>query len=229
MDDPAPGDRPAPLRGGPGRGGAPARGGGAGRGEGCRIEAFPTRHSVPSVGYAVREDERPGRLRRRRGAGARRARGPGLGAPPARRARSTAPDGRTVRPDEVLGAPRPGRTVVVSGDTEPCDATLEAAARAVGAGPRGHLPRRGPRAGARDAAQHGPRGGGAGARGRRRPAGADAPLEPLLAARGPRTRRSASSRACWCRATSTRSRCPSPSAERPRFTRCAEEAGRGCP
>src|SRR5680860_1292299 len=29
-------------------------------GDACRIEAFPTRHSVASLGYAVREDARPG-------------------------------------------------------------------------------------------------------------------------------------------------------------------------
>ena len=41
-----------------------------------------------------------------------------------------APDGRTVSPDQVLGAPRPGRLIVVSGDTEPSDTLLAAADRA---------------------------------------------------------------------------------------------------
>ena len=41
-----------------------------------------------------------------------------------------APDGRTVSPDQVLGAPRPGRVIVMSGDTEPSDTLLAAADRA---------------------------------------------------------------------------------------------------
>jgi ribonuclease Z len=36
-------------------------------------------------------------------------------------------DGRVVTPDEVLGEPRPGRKVVLSGDTAPSPTVLEAA------------------------------------------------------------------------------------------------------
>ncbi len=39
----------------------------------------------------------------------------------------TLDDGRVVAPAELVGPPRPGRTVVYSGDTRPCAATVEAA------------------------------------------------------------------------------------------------------
>ena len=125
-------------------------------GEGCRIEAFPTRHSVASVGYAVREEERPGAF------DVPAARALGVPEGPAwgrlqRGEQVQAAGGRTVSPDQVLGAPRPGRLIVVSGDTRrptPCSPRP----MGLGARARGHLPRRGPRPGARDAAQHGARG-----------------------------------------------------------------------
>ena len=98
-------------------------------GEGCRIEAVPTRHSVPSVGYAVREDERPGAF----DVDAARALGVPEGPAWGRLQRGEeveATDGRTVSPGQVLGSPRPGRLIVVSGDTEPSDTLLAAADRA---------------------------------------------------------------------------------------------------
>jgi ribonuclease Z len=98
-------------------------------GDGCRIEAVPTRHSVASVGYAVREDARPGEF----DVVAARALGVPEGPDWGRLQRGeqvTAEDGRTVSSGQVLGPPRAGRVVVVSGDTEPSDALLAAADRA---------------------------------------------------------------------------------------------------
>ncbi len=96
------------------------------RGDGFEVRAFPTRHSVPSVGYALVEEGRPGAF----DVDAARA----LGVTPGpdfgvlqRGGEVVTAAGRTVRPADVLGAPRRGRTVVSTGDTEPCDGTLAAA------------------------------------------------------------------------------------------------------
>lgn len=95
-------------------------------GDGYRIETFPTRHSVPSLGFALIEDARPGAF------DVEAARALGVPAGPLfgrlQRGEEIATDqGRVVRPADVLGPPRAGRTVVVTGDTEPTAPTLEAA------------------------------------------------------------------------------------------------------
>ena len=96
------------------------------RGDGYRIEAFVTQHRAPSLGYALIEDARPGRLDLERA----RARGVTPGPLFGRLQRGeeiTLADGRMVRPSDVLGPPRSGRRVVVSGDTRPCETTIAAA------------------------------------------------------------------------------------------------------
>lgn len=96
------------------------------RGEGFAIVAFPTRHSVPSVGYALVEDARPGAFDVDAARALGVAPGPEFGVLQ-RGGEVVTASGRTVRPEDVMGAARPGRTVVMTGDTEPCDATREIA------------------------------------------------------------------------------------------------------
>ena len=91
-----------------------------------RIEAFAVSHGLDAIGYALREDARPGRFE----VDAADA----LGVPdgPARGALQrgqpvTLDSGRVVRPDEVVGPPRRGRTIVVTGDTAPAQSVVEAA------------------------------------------------------------------------------------------------------
>jgi ribonuclease Z len=85
------------------------------RRDGCTITALEVRHRGPSLGYAIVEDERPGRLdaelAQRLGVGF----GPDLG----RLQRGEAVG--EVKPDQVMGPDRPGRKIVLSGDTAPCD------------------------------------------------------------------------------------------------------------
>jgi len=80
------------------------------------VAAFPVRHRVAAYGYAFVEDERPGRF----DAEAARALGVAEGPDFGRLQRGESVDG--VRSEQVVGPPRPGRRIVVSGDTAPCEA-----------------------------------------------------------------------------------------------------------
>jgi ribonuclease Z len=91
-----------------------------------RIEAVAVDHGVSALGYALREDERPGRfavdVADRLGV----PEGPRRGALQ-RGETVTLPDGTAIRPEDVLGQPRAGRAVVLTGDTAPCGSVVEAA------------------------------------------------------------------------------------------------------
>lgn len=86
-----------------------------------RLEALAARHRGEALAWMLAEPERPGRLDVRQ-ARARGVEGPGLGRLAAGR------DVGPVRAREVLGRPRPGRRVIISGDTAPSPA-IERAAR----------------------------------------------------------------------------------------------------
>ena len=94
-----------------------------------RLEAFATEHHVPSVGWALYEDSRPGRFDAEEATRLGVPFGPLCGAlqhgQPV-----TLPNGTVVAPEQVVGPTRPGRRIVFSGDTRPCATTLEAAAAA---------------------------------------------------------------------------------------------------
>jgi ribonuclease Z len=96
------------------------------RRDGCDLVPFETDHRTPSVGWALLEDQRPGRFHPEKAAALGVPKGPMFGA--LQRGRPvTLPDGRAVRPEEVVEAPRRGRRVAVTGDTRPCRGTIEAA------------------------------------------------------------------------------------------------------
>lgn len=95
--------------------------------DGYRFEAIGTRHRIPSVGWALVEDDRPGRFDAHKAAAAGVPNGPLYGM--LQRGESvTLDDGTVVAPDGLVGETRLGRTIVLSGDTRPCDAIV---ARAV--------------------------------------------------------------------------------------------------
>jgi ribonuclease Z len=96
------------------------------RRDGCAMLAFETDHRTPSVGWALVEDERPGRFHPEKAHALGVPKGPLFGALQHGR-EVTLEDGRVVRPEEVVESPRRGRRLVVSGDTRPCRGTVDAA------------------------------------------------------------------------------------------------------
>ena len=91
------------------------------------IVAFAVDHrGSRSLGYSIVEDDRKGRFNPDRARELGIPEGPLWG--DIHRGRSvTLADGRVIEPSALVGAPRPGRKVVISGDTRPCAATVEAA------------------------------------------------------------------------------------------------------
>lgn len=92
------------------------------------IEPFDVSHRVVANGYALYEHPRPGRFDPERARALGVAEGPAFGA--LQRGEEVPGPGGVVRPDQVMGADRAGRKVVITGDTEPCDSTRVAAHRA---------------------------------------------------------------------------------------------------
>ena len=90
------------------------------------IEAFAVEHAAEAVGYALVEHERPGRFDVAAADALGVPDGPARGELQAGQA-VTVPSGRTVTPAEVLGEPRPGRKIVLTGDTAPSPLVVEAA------------------------------------------------------------------------------------------------------
>ena len=89
--------------------------------DGYEVQAFNVRHRARAFGYAVVEADRPGRFDAQRAAQLGVAFGPDFG----RLQRGETVNG--VRPEQVVGPPRPGRRVVLSGDTAPCEMVRVAA------------------------------------------------------------------------------------------------------
>jgi ribonuclease Z len=87
---------------------------------------FDTDHRADTVGYALVEHDRLGRFDPERALALGIPEGP-LWGKIHRGQPVTLDDGRVIQPGELVGPPRPGRTVVYSGDTRPHRGVIEAA------------------------------------------------------------------------------------------------------
>jgi len=97
--------------------------------EAYTLRAVRTSHRVPSVGYALHEAERNGRFDREKAESLGVPVGPKFST--LHEGRSVElEDGTIVEPEQVVGEPRPGRSVVYTGDTLPTDAVIDAAENA---------------------------------------------------------------------------------------------------
>ena len=94
--------------------------------QGAEIRTFAVEHSARAYGYALVEAERPGRFDPAEAKRLGVREGPAFAA--LQRGESVeSSDGGTVEPGQVMGESRPGRRLVITGDTAPCHATVEAA------------------------------------------------------------------------------------------------------
>ena len=90
------------------------------------IRAYAVEHGGNAVGYALVEKERLGRFHPDKARELGVPEGP-LWGKLQRGQAVTLDDGRVIGAEDIVGAPRPGRKLVYTGDTRPCAATIEIA------------------------------------------------------------------------------------------------------
>jgi ribonuclease Z len=99
--------------------------------DGYTVTAFAVSHGIAALGYVLEEDPRPGRFDREKAITLGVTPGPLFGRLQRGDTIQVEKDGRQweVRPSDVMGAPRPGRKIVYTGDTRPVPDRIAAAAR----------------------------------------------------------------------------------------------------
>lgn len=96
--------------------------------DGCEVTSFEVDHRARALGYALVEETRPGHLDAAEAERLGVEPGPALGA--LQRGEQVSGREGPVSPEQVMGEPRPGRKVVITGDTSPCEMTRLAAHQA---------------------------------------------------------------------------------------------------
>jgi len=95
--------------------------------EGYKIKVANACHNVPALAYSLEENKRPGKFNKKKALE--------LGIPEGPLFRklqygeSVEINGKIITPDMVLGKPRPGRKITISGDTMPCRSVVKLASK----------------------------------------------------------------------------------------------------
>lgn len=93
--------------------------------DGLRVTFAPLDHSIPTIGWCLVEDDRPGRFDVARARELGVPEGPAFGV--LQRGGEVEVNGRVIRSEDVVGPKRRGRRVAYCTDTRPCDAAVDLA------------------------------------------------------------------------------------------------------
>ncbi len=96
------------------------------REENYEVHSVWAEHSIPSLAYALIEKPRPGRFHPEKAMELGVPKGPAWSILQ-KGMNIKLPNGRIVKPEDVLGPPRPGRKIVYASDTRPSDRIVELA------------------------------------------------------------------------------------------------------
>lgn len=94
-----------------------------------RIKVFQVEHNIPSYGFVYEEKKRPGKFDKPKALKLGIPEGP-LFSKLQKGNNITLDDGNIITPEMVLGPLRPGRKIVLSSDTKPCENTIKHAKNA---------------------------------------------------------------------------------------------------
>ena len=92
--------------------------------EGYKIKVLKVEHGVPALAYCLEENMRPGKFDKPKALRIGIPEGPLFNKLQKGQA-VTLRDGRKITPDVILGPPRTGRKIVISGDTKPCKSMID--------------------------------------------------------------------------------------------------------
>ncbi len=92
--------------------------------DGYKIHCLKVKHGIPALAYSIEEDIRPGKFNKSKALKIGIPEGP-LFSKLQKGETIVLKDGKKIKPNEVLGPPRKGRKIVISGDTIPIDKMID--------------------------------------------------------------------------------------------------------